>query len=213
MIRKVTMVLMFLSLLFLVGNLSLGNYSLVGNAVAIQCDDSDLKEENDFIADTLFSRDVYSTVNYNVRGTTVGLHGKFKTLVTMKDSCVSETKIREFYCDVKKNVIVSTEAECPQNSRCYQGACVPLVCNDPDGFNVKQNSTLSYSSSEGIIDLVAADYCESSSKIVEFVCAGDDITWPAGVQNVYSTPHTLVQAVHLSCPTGLVCEKGACVKK
>ncbi len=212
MIRKITMGLMVLTLLFVITTISFGNYSLVGNAVAIQCDDSDLREENDLIADTLFSRQVYSTVNYNVRGTTTGLHAQFKTLVTMKDSCISETKIKEFYCNVKKNVVTSTEADCPQNSRCYQGACVPLTCEDNDGFNIKQNSTISYSSAEGIVNVVGADYCESSTKIVEFVCGGEDVSWPNGVQNVYQYPHTLAQAVHLSCPTGLVCEKGACVK-
>jgi len=204
---------MVFTLLFLLGNLSLGNHQLVGNAVTTLCEDSDLKETNDPIAGTIFSRDVYSTINYALRGTTTGLHPQFKTFVTMKDTCISEKKIKEFYCDLKENKIGSVTEDCPLDSRCYQGACVPLVCQDKDGFNIKKKSVVSYTLDSGSHLLTAEDFCESSMKVVEYICPETTVDWSNGVQNVYDYPHDLRRAVHQTCPLEMECKDGACVKK
>ena len=213
MIRKIAIAVMLVVLFFLALNIFGGSHLLVGNTVVVQCQDSDFKEMNDPLSGTVFSKDVYSTINYAVRGTTTGLHQHLKTFVTLKDTCLSDTKIKEFYCDVKHNIVTSTEGVCPPYSRCSAGACVSLRCEDKDGFNVLVNSKVSYTSALGSNELIATDYCESPTKLVEFVCPDQTIEWSNGVQNVYNYPHDLRRAVHVTCPEGTVCNDGACLKK
>ncbi len=214
MIRKVAMLVLFLSFLFLAGNLFFGESFreaiLVGNAVAAPCDDSDLKEVNDQFNDVIYPKEKYSTLNYVIPGTVRGLHSLLKIPVTMKDNCASPSKLTEFYCDVQKNVVVSSLVNCSMDSRCYGGACVPLLCEDPDGFDTKKNSSIKYNLASGSKMLSADDYCESSTKLVEYVCQGTVVKWPGGIQNSYPYPNDLRMAVHITCPEGTKCKDGAC---
>lgn len=210
MIRKATKIIMILALLVLVGNIFFGKQALVGNAVVALCDDSDLKEVNDPLNGELFSREQYSTLNYALPGTARGLHSLLKVPVTMRDNCASSTRLTEYYCDVKNNLVASSLITCPTNSLCNEGACVPLVCNDLDGFNVMKSSSIQYTSASGSNVLSADDYCESSTTIVEFVCRDAEVTWPGGIRNSYDYSDDLRTAVHSVCPTGTECREGAC---
>ena len=213
MIRKTAMFVMIVSLLVLSGQLFFGKPLLVGNAVAMACDDSDLKEENDPLNGNIFPRSVYCTLNYNLPGTARGYHSLWKTPVTMKDNCISPSLLREYYCDVKNNVVLSSTVDCPTDSRCAQGACVLLLCEDEDDFDPARNSTVRYTSASGSKVLTADDYCESSTTLVEFICQKTNVGWPGGIQNSYDYPDDLRRAVHHTCPPGTECLKGACVEK
>lgn len=212
MIRRVAKGVMLVALVVLVGNLFIGKPVLVGNAVATLCDDSDLKEVNDPLNGVVFLREQYSTLNYALPGTARGLHSLLKIPVTIKDNCVSSTKLREYYCDLKNNLVASSLVSCPANSLCNEGACVPLVCNDLDGFNLMKSSSIQYTSASGSDVLSADDYCESSTTIVEFVCRDAEVTWPGGIKNSYDYSEDLRRAVHSVCPTGTECKDGACKK-
>ncbi|MBI4152046.1 hypothetical protein HY496_03675 [Candidatus Woesearchaeota archaeon] len=210
MIRKLAMAVMLVSLILLVGNVLVGNSTLVGHAIAAQCDDSDLTEVNDALNGNVFSRERYSTLNYNIPGTVRGIHSLLRIPVTMKDNCLSSTRLTEYYCDVKQDLVVSAAVDCPMDSRCYGGACVPLLCKDNDGFNVTANSSVEYNSAIGSNFLIAEDYCKSNTTLVEFICQGEEVVWPGGIQNSYPYPHDLRLAVHHQCPAGTICLKGAC---
>src|SRR3989338_8736677 len=202
MIRKAALAVISISLLFLLSTLFSSQSSLGGNVVVMQCEDSDLTEENDPVAGTVFSSEDFKSINYAVPGKITGIHPQFKTQATLLDTCLSSTTLKEFYCDVGKNVLAWAEEKCPSSARCHAGACVHLLCRDLDGFNVTRNATLIYTSTENEGDLVTEDYCESPTQVVEFVCQNYDISKGGNVLNVYAFSRDLRQAVHYKCPSG-----------
>lgn len=211
MIRKFALLVMISALIFLSAHLFFKDTLLVGNAVVALCDDSDLIEKNDPVAGTVFNREQFMSINYAVSGITEGIHPTLKLHTTRRDTCPSSSKIREFYCDVKKNTIAWAEEKCPPRSKCYDGACIPLFCKDPDGFNTTKSSTVRYNSAEGVKELTARDYCDSDSVLVEYVCQKQDLTKSGNIINIYDLPKDLRRSVYFKCQAGSKCKSGACV--
>jgi hypothetical protein len=118
------------------------------------------------------------------------------------DTCVSNTGLREFYCD-EENRLKSVSVECEEQDKCVAGACVPknpLVCTDSDGKNkyvqgvandkkevcVQEGETL-------FSDDIEVDKCEGENcKVREHSC----------LLNVELTQN-------LPCDSG--CQQGACI--
>ncbi len=102
----------------------------VGKTKEVACSDSDVSKTN---YQSITSVKDYGYINPYERGTAYGKddYGNwFKGI----DKCVdgSTTKIIEYFCDFKKNVVQSsTELDCPKGYYCQEGACVPLQYTGP----------------------------------------------------------------------------------
>ncbi len=177
------------------------------------CTDSDVAAANDAIAGVPQSLDQYNYINYKTKGTATGLSLATNAIETHSDECTPAGSIMEYYCDVKNNVLSWHPDSCPSGTLCQDGACVvPTQCVDPDktydpdatsdttiepaSFNTKTTviGAKSKSAAENPTDSCAASG-ENAGKLLEVYCVND--------KEYFWTPQ--------DCPSGSMCQDGACV--
>lgn len=104
---------------------------------------------------------------------------------TYDDVCMSDTVMREYWCDENNNEHGNTIHTCP--GQCSAGRCLPS-CQDSDGRDKYTLGTTVYDGQQHM------DICLSNSQVIEFYCRG----WSG-------------QSEVLDCLNG--CRDGVCVTK
>ncbi|MBI5158676.1 hypothetical protein HY992_01005 [Candidatus Micrarchaeota archaeon] len=123
------------------------------------------------------------------------------------DSCVSG-KVREYYCDMRASSAGakrSVDRSCSSGQECKDGACVAVetapaapTCRDSDnGEDIYTFGTATRYSADGSVLASVSDRCYSSEKLFEETCLSD------GALN----------SVDKTCPSGYVCDGGACIAR
>ncbi|MFA6530179.1 MAG: hypothetical protein WCT31_00475, partial [Candidatus Micrarchaeia archaeon] len=123
------------------------------------------------------------------------------------DVCLSDTTIKEYFCEIGANGIIQGKSE---NMLCGPGygckeyepnkfACVPLpFCTDPDG----QDSSVATAVSWNYPSLIAStspDGCFDKYTVLESIC----------INNPDNIP--IVDSVKIKCNPNFECKNGACV--
>ncbi|MEK7652864.1 MAG: hypothetical protein AAB358_00050 [Patescibacteria group bacterium] len=133
--------------------------------------------------------------NYEQQGTISGQDSS-GVAASGTDSCVG-SQIKEYYCS--NNIVTSETVPCPTGKTCQNGACVSIPCTDsdvsseyPNGRNYLTQGTIS-----GV---------DSSSA----VASGTDSCVGGQIKEYYCS-NNLVISETINCPSGKMCENGACI--
>jgi hypothetical protein len=175
------------------------SFDLLSNthAAAISCADSDGGQ------------------NYAVAGVASGPYGNYRGRGgSFKDTCVSTTTLREFYCTVGiKNYILAKDFQCQYG--CLNGACQAApapACSDSDGgkvYNLKGTVLGNYANGTSYfaIDQCAKINASSSRDIVnECAGAGCVLQEASCLSGTSTIGH---QVTDFNCSFG--CKDGACL--
>lgn len=85
------------------------------------------------------------------------------------DACSDVNTLTKYYC-LSNGTATSEDIPCGNGLKCFEGKCVPSLCNDSDGgINIYEGGNVT---ANGI---TKTDYCSDNHIIIEYYCNGDEI--------------------------------------
>lgn len=151
----------------------------------------------------------YQYANINKKGTTTGLGGTNNQPMIGEDKCWNNTRILEYFCNVKQNKVSWNSYNCPTGTNCVNGACAPqyMPCTETDNGidHLSKGSTKGYILETNTLMDYTDNCVASSTYLNEAYCY-------AGYVNGVTTTYAKLEEFTYDCANqGMICSDGACV--